>query len=723
MLTMMISGSLLTAGCRTFPQDQKAYPLQYEQTFHIPEISIFSMPVWRGPDKGYSLLEFHVQGSRQQPYAIIKDPVKDQTLDQIPFKLSSTVSQEDLIIVYSGKTDANLDGIDEVYFTMNDNSMQQLYKIDLKDNRIRPVLCLEKPDSFRNEIYDSRVYLRDCMKMDSSTSNDEYFCFIQATGYIRLPRKIIMYRKGDPPEEIFQYDFSSPISDYILVDDINRDGEEEFIFGTANPSNGHTFNGFIDSKSYIVALDKQGNLVWSTEFGEHGGQCAIARHPTDDTRLVAIDNWDALADANDITDVYMLNKSDGEILTKTTLPATVSMHVNRKTGVAGQLVALSVEDGLSTITILSVTCDTVISKTFPFPCRYEDVIFHPAYKDSLYKCHNSSLESYLLTKDLELVARLPFSTSTYYVFSSLQNPNSPLIRALKRDISTTIGFLVKKPWYIWWTWRWRWVLIGALVIPAALFGVFMLIRYIYARRKYTRELQQAYEQLNDLMAKVQTVQEDERKRVAKDLHDGMGNYITALKTRVEHINKSAANGTLFSERNINEVFSLLDKSSDEVHRIVYGLSPPLLEKEGLVAAIQEDLAMSEGKAGFEIDAALDQQLPRLQPDLEITLFRIYQEILNNIINHAKTARLVQIALYMEEDALILWIEDDGEGFDVSGALQKNSLGLKVMHQRLRPFGGRLHIISEPGKGSRFSGEIKHCSQYLAEEKNEYQIPS
>lgn len=202
-------------------------------------------------------------------------------------------------------------------------------------------------------------------------------------------------------------------------------------------------------------------------------------------------------------------------------------------------------------------------------------------------------------------------------------------------------------------------------------------------------------------------QEEERRRIARELHDGLGQMLTAIKFNVE-ILEDAVPETNGSRKKLREIKTLLDNVMEEAREISYNLMPSVLEDFGLVPALQllcEQFSRTHGvKANFQSHGITG----RLDPSLEVNIYRIAQEALNNIGKHAQ-ARGVDVQLLRQGERIRLLIEDDGKGFRLGGPLRRSSerggMGLVSMRQRVGTFGGTLDIDSTPGHGTQITVDI------------------
>ena len=194
------------------------------------------------------------------------------------------------------------------------------------------------------------------------------------------------------------------------------------------------------------------------------------------------------------------------------------------------------------------------------------------------------------------------------------------------------------------------------------------------------------------------VQEEERRRIARELHDQMGQHLVALKMGLERLD----DGPLDRDR-LKPLHGLLKQIGQEVHRIALELRPTALDDLGLHTALVNYVEDWSERCGVEVDlhaAGLDTR--RLPPPLETHLYRIVQEALTNVKKHAEAER-VSIVMERRSDHLLVIIEDDGRGFDQEAGASPRAgmprLGLLGMKERVASVGGGLQVESAAGKGT------------------------
>ncbi len=207
----------------------------------------------------------------------------------------------------------------------------------------------------------------------------------------------------------------------------------------------------------------------------------------------------------------------------------------------------------------------------------------------------------------------------------------------------------------------------------------------------------ATQELRRLSQRILEAQEDERQRVARELHDQSAQSLTLMLVRLRLLERSA--DAAQARQQVQELRQLTAQALEEIRRIALELRPKILEDLGLGEAlawrVDELNASGAVHASLQI-AGLDHRLPK---DLELVLYRVAQEALTNIARHAE-ARNARLVLEQADGAVALSIEDDGAGFDADAALaHPRGLGLSGMRERLRLVGGTLRITSTPGRGT------------------------
>lgn len=210
------------------------------------------------------------------------------------------------------------------------------------------------------------------------------------------------------------------------------------------------------------------------------------------------------------------------------------------------------------------------------------------------------------------------------------------------------------------------------------------------------------EALARMVEKVLFAQEEERRRIAYDVHDGIAQLIVSAKQHVDTCHDLWDRETGRAAGELVKGLDCLQRAIVETRQVLMALRPSALESIGLVEAIRHSLDEAAREAGWSVSLAQNIGDARLPPAVETAAFRILQEALANAQRHAR-AGAVAVDLRREEDWLTLEIRDQGAGFTVvNGHASSRGLGLRSMRERARLLGGTCTIESQPTRGTRIS---------------------
>ncbi|MFW5744221.1 MAG: response regulator [Spirochaetota bacterium] len=221
-------------------------------------------------------------------------------------------------------------------------------------------------------------------------------------------------------------------------------------------------------------------------------------------------------------------------------------------------------------------------------------------------------------------------------------------------------------------------------------------------RTFERDLQDRQRALRALFFNEETIRERERTSLSRDIHDVLGQMLTAHKMDLHWIKSHGNAGEM--ESDVDEMISHIDEMIGFVKQVCSRLRDSVLDDFGFEVALDEHLKQFRERSGLEVDVHNECVDPGLSRDLAISLLRIVQEALTNIVRHAHASR-VAIACSCEADRMVWTITDDGEGFDTSGVDMGRSLGIVGMNERAASWGGGVEISSEPGSGTTVRVEI------------------
>jgi len=239
------------------------------------------------------------------------------------------------------------------------------------------------------------------------------------------------------------------------------------------------------------------------------------------------------------------------------------------------------------------------------------------------------------------------------------------------------------------------VLMLLLGILQAFFITAHILRLENRTLLHLKEVTEARQELKSLSAKLVTTQENERKSISRDLHDAVGQSLSAIQFELHDLAAAFASDPGQLRARVDRIRGLVEGSSAMVRNMALLLRPSMLDDLGLAAALEwqaREIARSTG-ASIQVNA---DGLPKELPDEHKTsIFRIFQEALNNICRHAN-ANSVEITVRAAEPWLVLTVQDDGRGFRPD---RSKGLGMVGMQERAENLGGTLRVTSEPGRGT------------------------
>jgi signal transduction histidine kinase len=223
------------------------------------------------------------------------------------------------------------------------------------------------------------------------------------------------------------------------------------------------------------------------------------------------------------------------------------------------------------------------------------------------------------------------------------------------------------------------------------------------RQQQARDAQNARD-LQRLSARLATAQEEERRVIARELHDEVGQALTAIKMELS-LAQRELQGSARSEGRLDGAQRITDRTLQSVRDLSRLLHPPLLDDLGLATALSYDVRDFSRRTGVRAEFIHENMDEHLAPELEISAYRIVQEALTNVARHAAAATC-RVSLRRASGVLHLSVEDDGRGFDAAGTSRSHDgLGLLSMQERVSALHGRMRLETAPGKGTRLMVEL------------------
>ncbi len=218
------------------------------------------------------------------------------------------------------------------------------------------------------------------------------------------------------------------------------------------------------------------------------------------------------------------------------------------------------------------------------------------------------------------------------------------------------------------------------------------------RHQAQRQLEASQKQLRQLSAHLQAAREEERARIAREIHDELGQTLTALKIDLSGLRRSLDSETLLLQEKCVSMSELIDTTVQSVRRIATELRPGILDDLGLVAAIEWQLSEFQSRTGIECQLTSNLEESALGADGKTALFRIFQETLTNVARHANATSVV-VNLEEGPDDVTLQVQDNGRGITESDIAKSRSFGLLGISERVHLLNGELSVHGVPGQGT------------------------
>lgn len=216
-----------------------------------------------------------------------------------------------------------------------------------------------------------------------------------------------------------------------------------------------------------------------------------------------------------------------------------------------------------------------------------------------------------------------------------------------------------------------------------------------------QEIKTSRQRLRELSSHVENIKEEERGRIAHEIHDEIGVLVTALKMDLAWLTQRLPQDDSALREKAQTMSNLLDKASFSVNGLVHSLRPGFLDCFGIVAAIEIEAKEFAKRTGVPCKITKPDNDIEISGEQLITLFRVFQETLNNIMKHA-AAKQVQVEILKTGKCVDLVVSDDGKGFDETARNKPRSFGLRGIQERIKHLGGDVRITSEPGKGTQIA---------------------
>lgn len=232
-----------------------------------------------------------------------------------------------------------------------------------------------------------------------------------------------------------------------------------------------------------------------------------------------------------------------------------------------------------------------------------------------------------------------------------------------------------------------------------------------SKRHYRELLAQSdrmQEELRQLSRQILSAQEDERKKISRELHDVIAQTLTGINLRLAALKKEAGRNTKGLDRSIARTQRLVEKSVDIVHQFARELRPAVLDDLGLIPALHSFAKLFSQRTRIHVDLKVFAGVEQLDSNQRTILYRVAQEAINNVARHAEAGRVEVSVQKLADGGTCMKIKDDGKSFSLANVLNdrgRKRLGLLGMQERLEMVGGNFRVESAPGQGTTIIAQI------------------
>ncbi|MBL7013736.1 MAG: PAS domain S-box protein [Candidatus Marinimicrobia bacterium] len=258
----------------------------------------------------------------------------------------------------------------------------------------------------------------------------------------------------------------------------------------------------------------------------------------------------------------------------------------------------------------------------------------------------------------------------------------------------------------------------ARMLPVPGNQVLTIIRNITRRIRADESIQSYQKQLKDLSQKSLKILEDERGRISRELHDEVGQALSAVNLNLQHIKLKMDKQDAEAQSRIDDCQSLVQNTADNIHRFSFELRPSILDDLGLVPAMKAHARSFTDRTGIHVHLLGDSKISISDDQSRTTLYRIFQESLTNVSKHAK-ATIIDASVTLNEESLLLIIKDNGIGFKHSSSPENGNvsgLGITGMKERVEYSGGTFILHSELGHGTEVIIQLPYKKSGVTHEK-------
>ncbi len=710
---------LLLSGCEQSPEDSRAYPIQFVKVREYPEeITNFQFIDWNHSGRTQVLTGYFGLNEEAPRVRVenLNGNLSEGRLARKGFLIrnrrffASDTLRFRWIDTY---IDVNNDGKYEGFLQKSTPTTESLIEFnpdivgmdESNPGTLNTLFSITRPDTLPSEamwfVTFDGPYPLPVLK------NSPVAWFYLDFGASGIPNETIFLNSIDPWKESFRISAGTGAKYQCTI----HNGTNEVFYILACDANGmdQTHSGYQCNTSYAIEIDNQGNVIWSSEIGEGQDKisCVAVEQPT--SKLYVTEELLQTGDSVH-TRLLELNPLNGAIVQSKSIIG--HLKIPRPVDNDTNYFALLINETIGSVEWINRHFEqTGIKAEIPGIKDFRNIVTNFDFSiPTLYQLKTTRDDgSVFVSKNLK-----PLAYTNYNILTGLNEFDFPIsdkpipkcmgiLRGEKKEFFKALEqnkyiLVYADPNQYWLLWRTRWyIAIGGGLLILYL-GILFSVKFIRNRREY----QLAEFQIRELSRELLSTEERERRRIGRDLHDGVAQELSAIKLNIESIREAKSDPPI-ARSELNKVLTQLHGAITEIRNISHKLLPAGLDTLGLVVSVKSLLDDFRTDSNVTIEftsSGFDHYIS--DADLSITIYRLIQEALNNIQRHAR-ATLVKVSMVHETGSIKLTIEDNGYGFDVlqrrKEAVAQKRLGLFGMAERVDMYKGTFEIDSRFGLGT------------------------
>ena len=700
---------LLVIGCDSQPEDARSWPVRVE-LFHQFDPSVTDCEKLEGAAQGSSrLLLAKFSGSRTVKRLEVVDLADRKVYWQHVFTTTGNHAEESscTYMLIPGAQRVTSTGV-WIFVACYADKVAHLMRVHYPRNQVDTLLSRFRDPAVPADVGFDISFSGPYFAPDSNATGAPGICKV-GYGYYPGHRELILLDPEALRQLVASVPTGNPLGPPVVWADLNRDGESELLLESTAPGARRQEGGLSDTTAYYAALGVDGRWLWAHPTGGGGGS-AMLHWERDGAggRLFGWRSYRNFGPAKVHTFLHELEPARGRILREKRVQGLVYWPAPSWSDTLHWALQLDVQEGrLRWLTRAFVPIGEWSSLRGvtefvpqPLPAVQGGLLLQAVTADGTVWLLDDQLRPQGRSR-----LRALFDPAHHLMPDDVDSARHRPIRLFvtrAEDGALSLARLDVRPFWAWWGWRWRWILALGFSLPLVALAVFNAIRFVRLKRASRRELERQNRrleiysrELKQLLLRLHGVQEDERARIARDLHDELGQQLITLRQGLRLLppTRPLEDG----RPGTDQLVATVDEALAEMRRMVHELRPLRLERLGLAAALEGELDRRCSPAGLNWRLEGTAACPALPLAVSLPVFRILQEALTNVIKHAAASQVL-LTIEAQRGYILLSLEDDGVGVS-EAAPGSEAMGLIGMRERAESLGATVEVAHRAGGGT------------------------